>query len=411
MDELPLAHKTVLLGVCGSVAAYRAADLARELMRRGAAVHVALTSHALKFVTLDLFTALTGNPAVTDTFDEPVPGRMAHIDLPAAADLFLVAPATAHTLAKFANGLADDMLSTAFLANTAPVLLAPAMNPKMLAHPATQTNLNILRDRGCAFVDPSFGTVACGDEGVGKLADIQQIISAVERILSAHAVQRDFEGCKALVTAGPTYEDIDPVRFIGNRSSGKMGYAIAEALKERGAEVVLVTGPTNLAAPCIDVIRVRSAVEMLEAVSSRFDACDMLIAAAAVADFRPAFPAESKIKREGMTDGRLTIDLSPNPDILAEMGRRRANQVLVGFAAETGDLVENARKKAQEKAVDLIAANDVTQLGSGFDIETNQLMLVRPDGRVTELPIVSKRRAADLLLDEIARLPRFAPTA
>ncbi len=341
MEESPLARRSVLLGVCGSVAAYRAAGIARELIRRGATVHVVLTSHARKFVSPALFAALTGNPCTSDTFDEPVQGRMAHIDLPSSADLFLVAPATAHTLAKFAHGLADDMLSTAFLANVAPVLLAPAMNPKMLSHPATQASIALLRARGCSFVEPVAGRVACGDEGVGKLAAVADIVAAACGILSAPR-SADFTDIRVLVTAGPTYEPIDPVRFLGNRSSGKMGYAIAEAAAARGAAVTLVTGPTSIPTPCVQVRRVNTAEEMFDAVASEFPDCDILIAAAAVSDYRTAEPLRTKMKRSTSADHEWTLKLVENPDIVGSMAARKCSQVVVGFAAETDQVQERA---------------------------------------------------------------------
>jgi phosphopantothenoylcysteine decarboxylase/phosphopantothenate--cysteine ligase len=393
-----LAGKTIVLGVCGSVAAYRAADLAREFMRRGANVYAILTAAACNFVTPALFRALTNNVVTSDAFDEPQPGRIWHIDLPKQADLFVIAPASANSMAKFAHGLADDMLSTAFLANTAPVLIAPAMNPRMYESAASLENMRVLRERGCRFVEPAFGTMVCGDEGQGRLAETGELADAAERILLNAG---DMRGWKVLVSAGPTQEPIDPVRYVGNRSSGKMGYAVAEAAMRRGAEVTLITGPTALTPPQVTVVKVRTAEQMHAAVSDRFGECDVLIMAAAVADFRPESPQGEKHKRG--TDA-WTVDLVPNADIAAEMGNRKTRQLLVGFAAETSNMLAHAAKKLEAKKLDLIAANDVTEPGSGFDTDTNRLTLIYPDGRIDPLPLLSKAEAAHRLLDAILAL-------
>ncbi|MEI6513333.1 MAG: bifunctional phosphopantothenoylcysteine decarboxylase/phosphopantothenate--cysteine ligase CoaBC [bacterium] len=394
-----LAGKRILLGICGSVAAYKAADVARDLMRHGADVHVVLTVHGRWFVTPALFEALTGHPVTIDSFDEPEPGKIAHLELPRNTDLFLVAPATAHTMAKFANGLADDMLSTALLANTSPVLLAPAMNPRMWANPATQANVEALRLRGFSFVEPAYGIMACGDEGEGRLADVSDIVSAAQQLLS-HS--KDMQGKRVLITAGPTREPIDPVRFLGNRSSGKMGYALAKAAKSRGASVTLISGPTALSPEAgIEVVNVETAAQMKEAVEKHFNDCDIFISAAAVSDFRPANYLEAKKKRNGSS---WTVELVPNEDIVAAMSSKKKAQIVVGFAAETSDLLENASKKLRSKNLDLIAANDVTEPGSGFETDTNRLTLLYPDGRQDSLPQLPKSQAANRLLDAVLGL-------
>ncbi|MEK7337757.1 MAG: bifunctional phosphopantothenoylcysteine decarboxylase/phosphopantothenate--cysteine ligase CoaBC, partial [candidate division NC10 bacterium] len=315
------------------------------------------------------------------------------------ADLFLVAPATAHTLAKFAHGLADDFLTNLFLAATCPVVLAPAMDAEMWRHPATQANVATLRQRGVQFVGPASGELASGLTGPGRLAEPAEIVGAVEALF---ARARDLAGRSVLVTAGPTYEPLDPVRFVGNRSSGRMGFALAEAAAARGAQVLLVTGPTHLAPPPgVECIRVQTTQEMYEAVLAHAEGADAIIKAAAPADYRPAKVAPAKIKK-----GReiLTLELTPTPDILAELSRRKGASVLVGFAAETEELVANAREKLRKKNLDLVVANDVGAKDAGFAAETNRVTLVSGDGEVEALPLLSKQEVAHRILDRVARL-------
>lgn len=390
----------VLLGICGSVAAYKACDTARELMRQGINVHVVMTPHAVRFITPATFAALTGNPVTVDAFDEPEAGQIAHIRLAQDSDLILIAPATAHTLAKLAHGLADDMLSTLVLASRSPILIAPAMNPVMWVHPATRTNVQTLQARGVEFISPDYGVMACGDEGWGKLADPNQIVQAVRDRLSH---RRDLNGMRVLITAGPTHEPIDPVRFVGNRSSGKMGYALAEAAQARGAEVRLISGPVVLPdPPGVQMIRVMTAQQMDEAVQEHFDWCQLFIAAAAVADYRPERSLPTKHKRTGKG---WTLQLVPNPDIIAGVAARKGNRIVVGFAAETDKVLAHAVQKLKKKGLDLIAANDVSKPDRGFESDTNELTLIAADGRTEPVPLMSKREAADRILDFVKAGP------
>lgn len=389
----------IVLGVSGSIAAYRACDVARELMHRGHTVKVVMTHSAARLVAPATFEALTGNPVTIDAFDEPEPGQIAHIRLAQDADLVLIAPATAHTLARLALGLADDMLTTLALATRAPILIAPAMNPAMWTHPATQAHVQTLITRGVEFIDPTYGIMACGDEGWGKIADTPTIVHAVEnRLARTHSLQ----GLRVLITAGPTYEPIDPVRFVGNRSSGKMGYAIAQSARNRGAEVVLVSGPTHLTPPAgVQFIPVQTAEQMFEVVKELFPACDIFIATAAVADYRPQVVLPYKHKRKKTS---WTLRLVPNPDILGTVAQQKGERIVVGFAAETDKLLENARAKLRQKNLDLIALNDVLDPQSGFEVDTNRLTLVFADGRVQPLPLMSKRECAERLMDAIETL-------
>lgn len=392
---------TILLGITGSIAAYRAGDLARELMRQGHRVHVVMTRAATRLISPDTFAALTGNPVVVDVFDEPVPGQIAHIELAQAADLVLIAPATAHTLARLALGLADDMLTTLALATRAPLLIAPAMNPAMWSHPATQAHVQTLLARGVAFIEPAYGIMACGDEGWGKLADTPTIVQAVQqRLQRAH----DLQGVRVLITAGPTHEPIDPVRFVGNRSSGKMGYALAEAALAHGATVTLITGPTALTPPAgATVVRVQTAQQMHDAVQAHFDACDVFIAAAAVADYRPERVLTHKHKRTGTG---WTLRLVPNPDILASVAQRKCNRLVIGFAAETDKALQHATEKLKRKNLDLIVVNNVLEPGSGFEVDTNRLTLLYADGRIEELPLVPKRACAERIIQAVVERRR-----
>jgi phosphopantothenoylcysteine decarboxylase/phosphopantothenate--cysteine ligase len=401
--------KRILLGVTGSIAAYRAADLASKLAQEGACVHVAMTAHATEFVGAATFRALTGNPVVTGVFDEPYEGQMAHIALAQSADLFLVAPATGNVIAKLAHGIADDALTTLVLATTAPLMVAPAMNTVMYAHAATQANLGVLRDRGVRIVEPGIGRLACGSEGKGRLADLDRIIAAVREVLSP---VRDLEGVRVVVSAGATREPLDPVRFISNRSSGKMGVALAQAAMHRGAEVVLLAGHMTVNPPQgAAVVRFATTDQYLAEASRAFEACDVFIGAAAPADYAPAQVAGAKLKKADLGD-TAAVELRATPDVIAALAGRKGARIVVGFAAETRDMVANAARKLLEKGLDLIVANDVSLPGAGFDADTNAATLLWPDGRQCDLSTMPKSDMAHRVLDAVvAFLGRRPPAA
>ncbi|HXJ16623.1 MAG TPA: bifunctional phosphopantothenoylcysteine decarboxylase/phosphopantothenate--cysteine ligase CoaBC [Candidatus Polarisedimenticolia bacterium] len=395
----------IALGVTGGVAAYKAADLVRRLQQEKLDVQVVMTRAAREFVAPLTFAALTGQKVITEMFgaDDAAPANVEsaieHIAVAQRIDLLLVAPATADILAQFAHGIASDFLSTLYLATKAPVVVAPAMNVNMWEHPVTRENLAALRSRGVHVVDPEEGYLACGMTGAGRLAATDSIVQKVCEVLG---LRHDLDGQTVLVTAGPTCEDLDPVRFLTNRSSGKMGYAIAEAAVRRGSRVVLVAGPTDLPVPeGADWVPVRSTEEMRGAVREHAAGADVIIMAAAVADYRPAAPQSQKLKRG---HERLTLELEPTPDILAELGREKGTRTLVGFAAETTGLAENARAKLARKGADMIVANDVTQEGAGFDADTNIVTLFLRDGREIPLPMLSKFDVANRILDQIVAL-------
>ena len=391
-----LKDRRIVLGVTGGIAAYKACDLVSRLKKRGAQVRVVLTAHAARFVPPLTFETLSGNPACVDTFAPH--SEMEHIALSKWAELFLIAPATANCVAKLASGIADDLLSTTALAMTCQVMVCPAMNANMYRHPATQANLATLSQRGVHLVGPERGRLACGDDDIGRMTEPERIVEAVERLFAPG----DFAGVRVLVTAGPTVERIDPVRYITNRSTGKMGYAIAEAARDRGAEVALVSGPVNLDKPAgVEVIAVESSAQLCEAVLARGAWADVVIQAAAPADFRPVHVADQKIKKTG--DG-MVLELENTTDIAAELGRRkRAGQVLVAFAAETGDLLSNARGKLEKKNADMVVANDVSRSDAGFGVDTNAVTLITRDDMRT-LPLQSKRAVADGILDRVKGL-------
>ncbi|HYL84837.1 MAG TPA: bifunctional phosphopantothenoylcysteine decarboxylase/phosphopantothenate--cysteine ligase CoaBC [Candidatus Angelobacter sp.] len=395
----------ITLGVTGGVAAYKAAELVRRLQQDGFSVQVVMTRAAREFVTPLTFAALSGQKVITDMFADSSGGganlesAIEHIAVAQRTDLLLVAPATADILAKFARGVADDFLTTLYLACTAPVVVAPAMNVNMWNHEATQENIRMLRKRGVHVVNPDEGYLACGMTGAGRLAGQDAIVAVVRETLK---VQRDLQGEAVLITAGPTCEDLDPVRYITNRSSGKMGYAVAEAAARRGAKVILVSGPVNLEAPSgVELIDVRSGAEMHRAVLDRVADASIAVFAAAVADYRPAQSHEEKIKKG---TGPLTISFEPTVDILADVARNKGEKLVVGFAAETEHVAENARKKLAAKNADLIVANDVTAEGAGFDHDTNIVTLFSRDGRDLALPKLSKSEVANRVLDEVVRL-------
>ena len=395
----------ITLGVTGGVAAYKAAELVRRLQQEGHSVCVVMTRAAREFVTPLTFAALSGQKVITELFGDSSGGganlesAIEHIAVAQRTDLLLVAPATADIIAKFARGVADDFLTTLYLACTAPVVIAPAMNVNMWNHAATQENVGTLRARSVRIVEPDEGYLACGMTGPGRLAGLEDILGAVHEVSKA---LRDLEGETVLVSAGPTCEDLDPVRYITNRSSGKMGYAVAEAAAKRGAKVILISGPVILETPAgVERVDVRTAEEMRRAVGDRFSEASIAVLAAAVSDYRPAELRAEKIKK---SNSPLVISLEPTTDILAELTTHKGQKIVVGFAAETDHVAENARKKLVSKNADLIVANDVTAEGAGFDSDTNVVTLFSRDGRDLALPKIPKSEVAQRVLDEVLRL-------
>ena len=382
--------KKILFGVCGSIAAFKAAGWVSSLAKEGAQVHVVMTAAATRFVTPLTFSALSGNPAHSELFA----AGMEHIALSAAADAVLIAPATAQTIARLAHGLADDLLAASVLACAAPVLICPAMNSRMLAHPATQRNLAVLREYGCRIVEPDSGRLACGEEGAGRLAEWDTVREALLGLLA----KQDMAGERVLITAGPTQEPLDPARFLSNRSSGKMGYALARTARRRGAEVTLISGPVAIAPPPdMNVIPVRTALEMAEAVSRHATAASIVVKAAAVADFRAVAFSAQKIKK---TAADLLLALAANPDILAAVGsKRRSGQLLIGFAAESSSHEAEGRRKLLAKNADLIVVNDILGSSTGFEADTNQVTLITRDSSET-LELLSKEETADRIWDK-----------
>ncbi len=391
-----LANKTIVLGITGSIAAYKAADIASKLTRAGASVEVVMTDSATRFVAPLTLRSITGRPVVTDMFELASEFSIEHIALAEVADVVVIAPATANIIAKLSTGIADDMLACTVLATKAPIILAPAMNVNMFENPITQENLSKLKARGFTIVDPACGRLASGKIGLGRLAEVDEIIATINQVLGRSG---DIAGKRIVVTAGGTQEPIDPVRHIGNRSSGKMGYAVAEAARDRGAVVLLITAPTSLPQPAgIEVVRVRTAAGMKEAVAEAVAQADVLIMAAAVADYQPQSVAEAKIKKDSPS---LTLELIRTPDILAEV---KGNFIRVGFAAESEDIVANAKQKLEKKQLDIIVANDITDADSGFGADTNKVILISRDGKVETLPLLSKREVADKILDRVVGL-------
>jgi len=396
----------VLLGISGGIAAYKSAELVRRLQQRGHSVQVAMTRAAQIFVTPTTLATLSGAPVLRDLFGAE-PGTetvIEHIAAAQAAEVAVVAPATAHILARMAHGLADDYLTTLLLATPAPVIAAPAMNVQMWRHPATQSNLAILRERGVRIVDPEAGFLACGMEGEGRMAELDAIVAAAE---AAPARQQDLAAETVLITAGPTREPLDPVRYLTNRSSGRMGYALAEAARRRGARVILISGPSAEPAPAgVELTRVVTAEEMAAASLAAFPRCTLAILAAAVADYRPARPSATKIKKHAAS---LSLELERTPDILATMGERKRGQLLIGFAAETepAEAHSNAREKLRKKNADLIVLNDVSRADIGFDVSDNAVTLVTEAGAEV-LERASKMHIAHQVLDAVLRLPRHA---
>ncbi|AIQ12673.1 bifunctional phosphopantothenoylcysteine decarboxylase/phosphopantothenate--cysteine ligase CoaBC [Paenibacillus durus] len=399
-----LKGKTILLGITGGIAAYKAAALCSKLVQKGAKVHVVMTASAKQFITELTLQTLSKQRVFSDTFQERDPSSVSHIDLADSADLVLVAPATANIIAKMAHGIADDMLSTVLLAATGPVMVAPAMNVHMYQHPAVQNNLDILAKRGIQFIEPGEGLLACGYVGKGRMEEPETIVSCVEAYFEQQAGSRKLAGKKVVITAGGTVERIDPVRYISNDSSGKMGFALARAAKEMGAEVTLVAARTDERPPLdVNIVRVQSAEEMYDAVSAVWEDCDILIKAAAVSDYRPKERADTKIKKTGDT---MTLELVKTVDILETLGQRKQHQLLIGFAAETGNAEMYAKDKLVRKNLDLIVANDVGVPGAGFSVDTNIVSIYDRRGLVEELPLLSKDEVARRLLAIAAdRLP------
>ncbi len=407
IERRPCDAKRVALGVSGGIAAYKAAEILRGLQRAGCTVRVGMTKRACEFVTPLTFRALSGTHVVVDDYAPDNPDPIAHITFSQTVDLFIVAPATANIIAKFANGIADDFLTSTYLASNAPVLVAPAMNTTMWNHAATRRNLERLRADGVCVIEPDAGEMACGTFGPGRLSEPERIVAVALEMLSGqqgHGRARDLSGERILLTAGATREEIDPVRFISNRSSGRMGFALAEAARARGAQVTVVAGVTSAPPPSdVRVLRVLSAEEMRRTALSEVENATVFIAAAAVSDYKPTTRAAHKIKKSGDT---LTLTLEPTPDVLAEVGRaRKEGLLLVGFAAETDDVLAHALEKLRRKNLDVIVANDITREGAGFDVETNVVTILTRDGaQPIALPLMSKLDAAHRILDEVVRL-------
>ncbi|WP_352407712.1 bifunctional phosphopantothenoylcysteine decarboxylase/phosphopantothenate--cysteine ligase CoaBC [Acetoanaerobium noterae] len=389
--------KTVVLGVSGGIAAYKACDVVSRLRKENIQVNVIMTKHATEFVSALTFQSISQNPVAVEMFEPVTNWDIEHISLAKKADIFLIAPATANVIGKIANGIADDMLSTTVMATKAPVVIAPAMNTNMYENPVTQANIQKLKDLGYIFIEPGYGRLACGDLGPGKLAEPDLIVENIKFLLNK---TDELKGKNVLVTAGPTQEAIDPVRYITNKSTGKMGYALAYQAALMGAKVTLVTGPTNIEIPfgISEVIKIKSAGQMYEAVTSRFDEMDIVIKSAAVADYKPKNISDSKIKK---SDSDLVLELDRNKDILFELGKLKTKQVLVGFAAETDDLIANAQKKLAKKNLDFIVANDLKQEGAGFAGDTNIAKLLFADGNIVELPIMTKNQLSKEIYDKI----------
>ncbi len=392
-----LTNKTIVLGITGGIAAYKAADIASKLVQAGANVRVVMTKSATEFVSPLTFRSLTNNPVVTEMFNSTSEFSIEHVALAEAADIVVIVPATANIIAHLAAGLADDMLTCTVLATTAPVVVAPAMHTEMFENTITQDNLAKLKARGFTIVDSAYGRLASGKMGLGRLAEVETIIGTIKQVLGRSG---DLAGKGIVVTAGGTQEAIDPVRYVGNHSSGKMGYAMAEAARDRGAKVILITAPSALLEPVgMEVIHIESAVQMKEAVSKAIAQADALIMAAAVADYQPKSTAKGKIKKEAAAG--LTLELVRTPDILTEV---KGNFLRVGFAAESEDMVANARQKLEKKQLDIIVANDITAADSGFGVDTNKVTLIDKQGKVDSLPLLTKREVADRILDKVVEL-------
>ena len=396
-----LKNKTVVIGVSGGIAVYKACDIVSRLKKLNANVHVIMTNNATEFVTPLTFQSLSQNYVVNDMFEEPKTWDVEHISLAKKADVFLIAPATANVIGKIANGICDDMLTTTVMATTGKVLIAPAMNTNMYRNPILQRNITILKELGYNFVDPESGRLACGDVGEGKLAQPEVIVNEVVKLLIDK--EKDLQGKKIMITAGPTVESIDPVRYLTNRSTGKMGYAIAKQAANRGAEVTLVSGPTNIAPPSNikKLIKIESAKDMYNAIIENFDDNQVIIKSAAVADYKPKTYSDKKIKKN---DDDLVIKLDRNKDIAYELGKIKKDKILVGFAAETNDIIENAKGKIQKKNFDFIVANDLTEEGAGFGTDTNIVKIIDKEGNINKYPQMKKDEVANVILDKVKSL-------
>ncbi|CEH35447.1 Coenzyme A biosynthesis bifunctional protein CoaBC [bioreactor metagenome] len=395
-----LKDKTVVIGVSGGIAVYKCLDVISRLRKLGVNVNVIMTKSATEFVAPLSFQSLSQNYVVCDMFEDPKTWDVEHISLAKKADVFLIAPATANVIGKIANGIADDMLTTTVMATKGKVLIAPAMNTNMYENPIVQRNISILKELGYNFVEPESGRLACGDTGKGKLATPETIVNEVVNLLTQN---QDLKGNNIIVTAGPTMESIDPMRFISNRSTGKMGYSIAAQAIKRGAEVTLISGPTNLTPPqnLKKLIRIESAEDMYNAVLNNMDENQVIIKSAAVADYKPKNYSDKKIKK---TDDDLSIELDRNKDIAYEIGKIKKDKILVGFAAETNDLTENAKGKVQKKNLDFIVANDLTKEGAGFGVDTNIVKIIDKEGHITEYPKMTKDEVANVILDKVNEL-------
>ena len=396
-----LRGKNIIVGVTGGIAAYKAVDVVSRLKKQNANVEVIMTKHATEFVTPLTFQTLALNPVYVDMFKEPKNYDVEHISLAQKADLFLIAPATANIIGKIANGIADDLLTTTIMATKSRVIFAPAMNTNMYLNPIVQKNLIYLKSLGYEFIDPETGLLACQTYGPGRMAEPIDIV----RYIINSFTNKKLQGKKIVVTAGPTIEPIDPVRYITNHSSGKMGYKIAEVAQSWGAEVVLITGPTDLKPPKgIEIIKVNTTMEMFNAVKSQFDSCQVLIKAAAPSDYRPEVFSQEKIKKEEGKRDELNIRFVKNPDIAAHFGKLKKDQIMVGFAAETNNLIQYAESKLKKKNLDFIVANDVSKEGAGFKTDTNIVTIIDKKGKVIEYPILDKSQVAEIILDKVEDL-------
>lgn len=396
-----LKDKTVVIGVSGGIAVYKVCDVVSRLKKLNANVHIIMTKSATEFVTPLTFQSLSQNYVVNDMFEEPKTWDVEHISLAKKADVFLIAPATANVIGKVANGICDDMLTTTVMATTGKVLIAPAMNTNMYKNPILQRNINILKELGYNFVNPEIGRLACGDIGEGKLASPEIIVNTVIDLLNNR--DKDLQGKKIMITAGPTVESIDPVRYLTNRSTGKMGYAIAKMAADRGADVTLVSGPTNITPPANlkKLIKIQSAEEMYSAIIDNFDENQVIIKSSAVADYKPKTYSDKKIKK---SNDDLVIELDRNKDIAYELGKIKKDKILVGFAAETNDLIENAKGKVNKKNLDFIVANDLTEEGAGFGTDTNIVKIIDKEGNISKYPQMKKDEVANVILDKVKSL-------
>lgn len=401
-----LNDKTIVVGVTGGIAAYKACDVVSKLKKLGANIHVIMTKSAKEFVCPMTFQTLSNNFVIDDMFEDPKTWEVEHIELAKAADLFLIVPATANFIGKLANGIADDMLTTTAMATTSQLVIAPAMNSNMYNNPIVKENISRLKSYGYKFINPASGLLACGDVGAGKLEETSKIVEYVENYFESIKLdedKKDLKGLKVLVTAGPTVESIDPVRYITNRSSGKMGYSIAQRAAKRGADVILLSGKTSIEKPkeLYKYIEIESADDLYREILAEFSECDVVIQSAAVADYKPKNYSDRKIKK---SDGDLVIELSRNKDIAQELGKIKGEKVLVGFAAETNDVLENASRKIKKKNLDFIVANDLTKTGAGFNSDTNIVRIIGANGDVCEYPKLLKTEVADVILDRVENI-------